>query len=155
MRVRTVTDGNGLSVQALARAVAGLFFAAALVLSARATAHHAFSSEFDATRPVSLRGTITRMEWINPHSWMHLDVVTDDGSVETWMIEAGPPGVLVRRGWDRDSVQPGTEVLVEGYQARDGSNRANGRDVTLPDGRRLFAGSGGIGAAPGDEGREE
>lgn len=129
--------------------------AAILISTSTAFAHHAFSSEFDSTRPVSLRGTITRMEWINPHSWMHLDVVNEDGTVETWMIEAGPPGVLVRRGWDRDSVKAGTEVRVEGYQARDGSNRANGRDVTLPDGRRLFAGSGGIGAAPGDEDREE
>ena len=140
----------------VATAVVGSALLAALLAGqTSAVAHHAFSSEFDATRPVTLRGKITRMEWINPHSWMHLDVVNEDGTVESWMIEAGPPGVLVRRGWDRDSVQPGTEVLVEGYQARDGSNRANGRDVTLPDGRRLFAGSGGIGAAPGDEGREE
>lgn len=143
-----------------AGAVPGAMSVAALVVVlltgvSTALAHHAFSSEFDATRPVSLRGTITRMEWINPHSWMHLDVVSEDGTIETWMIEAGPPGVLVRRGWDRDSVKAGTEVRVEGYQARDGSNRANGRDVTLPDGRRLFAGSGGVGAAPGDEDREE
>jgi hypothetical protein len=138
------------------RSVLSALFVAGCACGASVTlAHHAFSSEFDATRPVSLRGTITRMEWINPHSWMHLEVVNEDGSVESWMIEAGPPGVLVRRGWDRDSVKAGTEVRVEGYQARDGSNRANGRDVTLPDGRRLFAGSGGIGAAPGDEDRED
>ncbi len=111
-------------------------------------AHHAFSAEFDQTKPVTLRGTVTRMEWINPHSWLHIDVIQEDGSVENWMIEAGPAGVLVRRGWTRESVAIGTDVLVEGYQARDGSNRANGRDVTLPDGQRLFAGSGGIGAAP-------
>jgi hypothetical protein len=109
-------------------------------------AHHAFSSEFDATKPVKLRGKITRMEWVNPHAWMHLQVTDDDGNVEDWMIEAGPPGALVRRGWTRDSVQPGTEVLVEGYQATDGALRANGRDVTFPDGRRLFAGSSGTGA---------
>lgn len=120
-----------------------------------ALAHHAFASEFDATKPVTLRGTITRIEWINPHSWMHLEVTKEDGTVEEWMIEAGPPGVLVRRGWSRDSVKAGTEVLVEGYQARDGSQRANGRDVTLPDGIRLFAGSGGRGAAPEDEDRSE
>jgi hypothetical protein len=109
-------------------------------------AHHAFAAEFDATKPVALRGTIVKMEWINPHSWMHLEVRKKDGTVETWMIEAGPPGALVRRGWKRDSVVPGTEVLVEGYQALDGSNKANGRDVTFPDGTRLFAGSSGTGA---------
>ena len=115
-----------------------------------AAAHHAFASEFDATKPVQLRGTITRVEWINPHSWIHIDVANEDGTVESWMIEAGPPGVLVRRGWNKDSVQAGTEVIVEGYQARDGSSRANGRDVTLPDGTRLFAGSTGPGAPPED-----
>ena len=109
-------------------------------------AHHAFSAEFDAATPVRLRGKITRMEWINPHAWMHMEVTTEDGQVEAWMIEAGPPGALIRRGWDRDSVTPGTEVLVEGYRALDGSTRANGRDVTFPDGRRLFAGSSGTGA---------
>lgn len=126
-----------------------------LLAAATATAHHAFSAEFDATRPVQLRGTITRMEWINPHSWIHLDVPGEDGSIASWMIEAGPAGVLVRRGWSKDSVAPGTEVLVEGYRARDGSNRANGRDVTLPDGSRLFAGSPGRGAAPEGRDRQE
>ena len=121
-----------------------------LAMTLPAWAHHAFASEFDATKPVVLSGTITRVEMINPHSWIHLDVTQEDGTVVSWMIEAGPPGVLVRRGWTKDSVQPGTEVLVEGYQARDGSNRANGRDVTLPDGSRLFAGSTGVGAPPED-----
>lgn len=111
-----------------------------------AMAHHAFSSEFDATKPVKLRGEIVKMEWINPHAWMHLQVTDEDGNSENWMIEAGPPGALVRRGWSKTSVRPGTEVLVEGYQATDGANRANGRDVTFPDGRRLFAGSSGTGA---------
>ena len=119
----------------------GAFIAAAPVV-----AHHAFSAEFDATKPVRLRGKITKMEWINPHSWMHLDVENEDGTVDSWMIEAGPPGALVRRGWSKDSVMPGTEVLVEGYQAIDGAFRANGRDVTFTDGRRLFAGSSGTGA---------
>ncbi len=119
----------------------GLFLVGASV-----QAHHAFAAEFDANRPVRLRGKITKMEWINPHSWMHLDVEKEDGTVESWMIEAGPPGALVRRGWSKDSVIPGTEVLVEGYQAIDGAFRANGRDVTFPDGRRLFAGSSGTGA---------
>ena len=130
---RTFAVGLGLGL--------GLLMATASVL-----AHHAFSAEFDASRPVALRGKITKMEWINPHAWMHIEVTTEDGAVENWMIEAGPPGALVRRGWKRDSVVPGTEVLVEGYQALDGSNRANGRDVTFPDGTRLFAGSSGTGA---------
>ena len=109
-------------------------------------AHHAFSSEFDATKPVKLRGKITKMEWVNPHAWMHMEVIGEDGEAQNWMIEAGPPGALVRRGWKKSSVRPGTEVLVEGYQATDGAHRANGRDVTFPDGRRLFAGSSGTGA---------
>jgi hypothetical protein len=117
-----------------------------LLAGAAVQAHHAFSAEFDANSPVRLKGKITKMEWINPHAWMHLDVENDDGTVESWMIEAGPPGALVRRGWTRESVVPGTEVLVEGYQAIDGAFRANGRDVTFPDGRRLFAGSSGTGA---------
>ena len=123
--------------------VAGVALLAAAV---PVLAHHAFSAEFDAATPVRLRGKITKMEWINPHAWMHMEVTTEDGQVEAWMIEAGPPGALIRRGWDRDSVTPGTEVLVEGYRALDGSTRANGRDVTFPDGRRLFAGSSGTGA---------
>ena len=117
-----------------------------IITETSVVAHHAFSAEFDASRPVALRGKITKMEWINPHAWMHLDVTNDDGTVDSWMIEAGPPGALVRRGWTRDSVIPGTEVLVEGYQALDGGFRANGRDVTFPDGRRFFAGSSGTGA---------
>jgi hypothetical protein len=123
-----------------------LLGAALLVAAVPAVAHHAFSAEFDATKPVRLRGTVTKMEWINPHSWMHVDVSKDDGTVDSWMIEAGPPGALVRRGWKKDSVKPGTEVLIEGYQALDGGLRANGRDVTLPDGTKLFAGSSGTGA---------
>ena len=128
--------------------ILGLGFGLAFGLMAVAPvdAHHAFAAEFDSTKPVKLRGTITKMEWINPHAWMHLEVKKKDGTVENWMIEAGPPGALVRRGWKKDSVVPGTEVLVEGYQALDGSNRANGRDVTFPDGTRLFAGSSGTGA---------
>ena len=129
----------------LALTLAGVALAI-LVAGGSALAHHAFSAEFDATKPVALRGTITKMEWINPHAWMHIDVTAEDGTVESWMIEAGPPGALVRRGWRKDSVTPGIEVLVEGYQAIDGALRANGRDVTFPDGTRLFAGSSGTGA---------
>ena len=129
------------------RTMTGWLLAAALLAAAApVVAHHAFSAEFDATKPVRLQGTITKMEWINPHSWMHVDVTNDDGTVDSWMIEAGPPGALVRRGWRKDSVQPGTEVFIEGYQALDGTNKANGRDVTLPDGTKLFAGSSGTGA---------
>ena len=111
-----------------------------------AKAHHAFAAEFDAARPVELRGIVTRMEWINPHSWSTIDITTDEGAVETWEIEAGAPNAMFRRGFTRDSLPVGTEVLVRGYQARDGSQRANGRDVTLPDGERLFLGS----SRPGD-----
>lgn len=122
-----------------------------LVTSDPIAAHHAFSSEFDAAKPVRLHGKITRMEWLNPHSWVHVEV-EKDGSTVTWMIEAGPPGALVRRGWRKDFVKLGIEVLVEGYQAIHGSNRVNGRDVTLPNGVRLFAGFSGTGA-PYDDSR--
>ena len=133
----------------LALLAAGLGTATVLVFlvpSEPAAAHHAFSAEFDATKPVRLRGQVTKVEWVNPHAWIHIDVTGDDGTVTAWMVECGPPGALVRRGWKKHSVAPGTEVLVEGYQAIDGAPRANGRDVTLPDGRRLFAGSSGTGA---------
>jgi hypothetical protein len=139
-----VTGVSGRRVALTMALVAGLLLLESVAPPVQA--HHAFASEFDSTRPVKLRGKITKMEWVNPHAWMHLRVETDDGGVEDWMIEAGPPGALVRRGWTRDSVRPGTEVLVEGYQATDGALRANGRDVTFPDGRRLFAGSSGTGA---------
>ena len=131
------------------KVLAGIVGAGFLMVTAPVqvvNAHHAFALEFDATKPVKLRGKITKMEWVNPHAWMHLRVTNEDGSADDWMIEAGPPGALVRRGWTRASVRPGTEVLVEGYQATDGAFRANGRDVTFPDGRRLFAGSSGPGA---------
>lgn len=133
----------------LALMAAGLAGATALVFLAPAppaSAHHAFAAEFDATKPVRLRGQVTKVEWVNPHAWIHIDVTDEDGTVTAWMVECGPPGALVRRGWKKNSVAPGTEVLVEGYQAIDGAPRANGRDVTLPDGRRLFAGSSGTGA---------
>ncbi len=136
----------------LNRMIAVCTLSTLVVLAHPANAHHAFSTEFDATQPVRLEGTITRMEWINPHSWLHIDVVNEDGETESWMIEAGPAGVLVRRGWNRNSIQAGTRVIVEGYQARDGSHRANGRDVTMPDGERLFAGSTGPGAPPEEGG---
>ena len=110
------------------------------------TAHHAFAAEFDADKPVEFSGTVTEVEWINPHVWIHLDVTRDDGTVETWAFEAGTPNVLFRRGFTRDSLLPGTDVKVDGYQAKDGTNRANGRDVTFVDGTKLFLGSSGTGA---------
>ena len=112
----------------------------------RLTAHHAFAAEYDGTKPVKLRGTVTEMEWINPHSWIHIDVKRDDGKVERWMVEGGAPNALLRRGWNKNSLPEGTEIVVEGFQAKDGSNRANGRDITFPDGKKLFVGSSGIGA---------
>ncbi len=117
-------------------------------------AHHAFTAEFDAKRPIHLKGTVTKMEWINPHAWLHIDVKAADGSTTEWMIEAGTPNTLFRRGFTKESLKIGTEVVVDGYQARDGSNRGNGRDVTLPDGRKLFIGSSGTGA-PDDAERKE
>lgn len=109
-------------------------------------AHHAFSAEFDANKPVSFNATVARMQWINPHVWIHVDVKQPDGSVERWAIEAGAPNVLFRRGFTKQSLLPGNEVVVDGYQAKDGSKRANGRDLKFPDGRTLFLGSSGIGA---------
>jgi hypothetical protein len=109
-------------------------------------AHHAFSAEFDANKPIKLSGTVTKMEWINPHAWIHMDVKKPDGKVESWMIEGGTPNTLFRRGFTKNSLQPGTEISVDGYQAKDGSMKGNGRDVTFKDGRKLFLGSSGTGA---------
>lgn len=109
-------------------------------------AHHAFSSEFDSNRPVQLTGVVTKMEWVNPHSWIHIDVKKPDGTVEKWMIEGGTPNTLLRRGLRKQDLQPGTEIKVEGYLAKDGGHRANGRNLTLPNGRALFLGSSDTGA---------
>ena len=110
------------------------------------TAHHAFAAEFDADSPVEFSGTVTKVEWVNPHVWIHLDVTLDDGTMEGWAFEAGTPNVLFRRGFTRDSLLPGTDVSVDGYQAKDGTNRANGRDITFVDGTKMFLGSSGTGA---------
>jgi hypothetical protein len=130
---------------------AALIAGAALILAAApAWAHHAFAAEFDAKKPVHLEGVVTQVELINPHTWIHVDVKSPDGKVTSWMVEAGSPNVLLRRGFNKNTVPKGTQVVVEGYQSKDGSMRANGRDITLPDGKKLFLGSSGTGA-PYDE----
>ena len=116
------------------------------LVAAPLSAHHAFSSEFDADKPLQLAGTVSQMEWVNPHAWIHIDVKKSDGTTEEWMIEGGTPNTLMRCGVSRDTLAIGTEVKVTGYQAKDGSKRANGRDITYPDGRKLFLGSTGTGA---------
>jgi len=113
------------------------------------SAHHAFSSEFDANRPVKFKGTVSKMMWVNPHAWIYVDVKKADGTTEEWMVEAGTPNTLLRRGFTKASLLPGTEIMVDGYQSKDGSKRANGRDLTLPDGRTLFLGNNDNTGAPG------
>ncbi len=120
-----------------------------LCVAASAAAHHAFAAEFDAKKPLKLRGTVARMEWINPHTWIHLDVKTAGGKVERWMIEGGPPNALYRRGFTKDSLPVGAEIVVEGFRSKDGTLRGNGRAITFADGRKLFLGSSGTGA-PGE-----
>ena len=120
---------------------AGLLLAAVPLM-----AHHSFAAEYDAQKPVKFTGTVTQMEWINPHAWIHMDVKQPDGKVVNWMVEAGAPNALLRRGFNKQSLLPGTVISVEGYQAKDGANRANGRDITYQDGKKLFVGSSGTGA---------
>ena len=131
-------------------AAVGAVLSVSWLVAAPALAHHAFAAEFDGNRPVNLQGKVTRVEWINPHTWIHIEVKKADGTVEKWMVEGGTPNTLLRRGITRDSIAIGTEIVVRGYQSKDGlcveSCRANGRDVTFPDGRKLFMGSSGTGA---------
>jgi len=119
--------------------------ASILLIGSVVSAHHSFAAEFDSNKPIQLRGTVAKVEWINPHTWIHIDVKDADGKVERWMVEGGTPNTLLRRGLTKASLPEGTEILVDGYRAKNGSNRANGRDVTFPDGRKLFMGSSGTG----------
>ena len=123
--------------------LAALLFIVALPVAA----HHAFGGEFDANRPVLLKGKVVKVEWVNPHSWIHVETTKTDGTKEVWMVEGGSPNSLIRRGLTKDSLPIGTDIVVDGYQARDHTLlRANGRNVTFPDGRKLFLGSSGTGA---------
>jgi hypothetical protein len=128
---------------------AGILAAAAIGVG-QASAHHAFSAEFDGKAPVLLRGKVTKVEWINPHAWVHLDAAGPDGVVREWMVEGGTPNTLLRAGIDRNTLKVGTEIIVRGYQSKDKACtpvcKANGRDVTFPDGRKVFMGSSGTGA---------
>ena len=122
----------------------GIFLITTMAIST--TAHHAFGAEFDPNRPVLLTGVVVRVEWVNPHTWIHMEITNDDGDKEVWMVEGGTPNTLLRRGLRRDSIPPGAVIIVDGYQSKDRSARANGRDISFEDGRKFFLGSSGTGA---------
>ncbi len=128
------------NIFATALAATGLLIGL-ISMTAPAIAHHAFAAEFDGNKPVKLKGVVTRMEWINPHAWIHIDVKNADGTMTNWMVECGSPNTLLRRGVTKNSVTSGMEIMVDGYQSKDGSNKANGRDVTFLDGKKLFLGT--------------
>jgi Family of unknown function (DUF6152) len=118
-----------------------LFLAAMMMMATAAWAHHSFAAEYDSAKPVTLKGTVTKMEWMNPHARFYVDVKDESGKVTNWELELGSPNGLMRRGWTRNSLKPGDSVIVEGYLAKDGSSLANARQITLADGRKVFAGS--------------
>ena len=126
-------------------AIAGVLLAA-IITPTQLNAHHAFGAEFDANRPLTLKGNVSRIEWVNPHAWFIIDVANEDGTKTEWWIEGGTPNTLLRRGIHKRTISVGTGVVIEGYQAKDGSNRANGRNMTLASGEKLFMGSSGTGA---------
>ena len=119
---------------------------AALLIPAAVGAHHSFSAEFDAYKPIEVRGTVTKFDLVNPHTWLYLDVKNPDGTVTNWRFEGGSPVALIRQGWRKDTLKPGTELVIRGYLARSGLPVANGREITFPDGREAFFGSAGTGA---------
>ena len=125
-----------------------LMLAAAAVIAVPLWAHHAFQAEYDDKKPVHLKGKVTEMEWINPHSWIHIDVVGPDGKVTNWMVECGSPNIMLRRGFTKHSLEAGTELDVQGYQAKSGEFKANGSSITFKDGHKLFVG----GSNPDDPG---
>jgi hypothetical protein len=149
MKVRTGDDlmRKTLSVSI---ALAGLLLGMSVAVSP-VQAHHSFSAEYDNNKQVHLEGVVTQMEWINPHTWIHIDVTGPDGKVTSWMIEGGSPNILLRRGFNKGSLEKGQKISIDGFQAKDGSNRANGSNITYPDGKKLFLGSSGTGA-PADPG---
>jgi len=143
------------SITLRAALIAGLPALILLAHTGTSLAHHAFGAEFDRNAPIRLQGRIVKLEWVNPHTWIHMEVTAADGSTEVWAVEGGTPNVLLRRGLRRDCLVPGTEIIVDGYQAKNHDlKRANGRDVTFTDGNKIFMGSSGTGA-PDDAGRRD
>jgi hypothetical protein len=140
------TFHSPLSARPLATRLVIVALVATGATGAEVIAHHAFGAEFDPNRPVLLRGPVVKVEWVNPHTWIHMEVTNDNGSKEVWMVEGGTPNTLLRRGLKRDSIKPGTIIIVDGYQSKDRLSRANGRDVTFADGTKFFMGSSGTGA---------